>query len=202
MKKPRNLHGADYRIGIPTLFAVSLALIAVSYGYYSSRDELIPHTVFGITCGVLGFISILFLYLYWARKNAIAYGPMHQWFLAHVYVAIIAIFLIFIHSGFRVAGIFSGILLGLFILVSMSGILGTVLYYAVPLSLSKYGSGMLSLGDIDASYKKFLEDSDKVAEGASERFKSVYNSRIRPYMLPNSTPWQYFMLEANKSSKN
>lgn len=204
MKKVKATQAEIYRVLWPVIFTVIVVALVAAYGYVSARTDYIPQTNFGLWCGVVGLAVMVVLFLYSARKSVytLKVGTTHSWFLAHIYLSIICVFLIFIHSGFKATGLFTGILLTLFIFVSASGAVGLMMYSTIPFSLTKFGSDIILEDEIKAKFEKCLADSDKIAERSSDHFKREYRSKIRPMLLPDSTPWRYLLMEEQRIIAN
>jgi hypothetical protein len=88
----------------------------------------------GLTFGVLGAAIILFEMLLWPRKKVRGWrlGRASTWLRAHVWLGLLSLPLVVLHSGFHFGGQLSAVLLTLFLLVIGSGILGLALQQWIP----------------------------------------------------------------------
>jgi hypothetical protein len=88
----------------------------------------------GFTFGVLGGLICLFEFLLWPRKWVRAWrlGRTVVWMRAHVWLGLLAVPLLVLHSGFRWGGTLSTVLMVLFLVVIASGVWGLVLQQFLP----------------------------------------------------------------------
>lgn len=66
------------------------------------------------------------------RVRALDLGRAETWLKGHIWLGLLAYGLVFLHAGFRVGGLLSGLLLVLFTVVVVSGIYGLVVQHVVP----------------------------------------------------------------------
>ena len=97
------------------------------------------------TFGLLGFGLILFLSNYASRKYIFLWfgGKLRLWLLAHVYLSLLAGFLILLHSGFRFGSPWSGGTAILLLLMLLTGLIGLAIYTAIPSALADFDSILL-----------------------------------------------------------
>jgi hypothetical protein len=89
----------------------------------------------GFTFGVLGGLLCLFEFAIWPRKKlfrAWRIGRTQTWMLAHIWLGLLAVPLLIYHSGFRWGGALSAVLMGLFLIVIISGVYGLALQQFIP----------------------------------------------------------------------
>src|SRR5581483_748112 len=88
----------------------------------------------GFTFGVVGGLIMLFEFLLWPRKKVRVWriGRAQAWLRAHIWLGFLLIPLIVYHSGFRLGGWLSTVLMILFALVIASGILGLAFQQVLP----------------------------------------------------------------------
>jgi hypothetical protein len=88
----------------------------------------------GFTFGVLGGVIILFELLLWWRKKVRAWriGRAKVWMRAHIWLGLLCLPLLIYHSGFRMGGTLSSILMILLLIVIASGVFGLVLQQVIP----------------------------------------------------------------------
>ena len=180
----------------PLIFSMTLIVLSVSYYFYSRCIYPADKSVYIVSYGIICTAAILFLALYTLRKRTYQYGvgPRESWLQAHVYTGIITVVIMFMHFSFRPGGTFGIFLAVLFFLVVISGAVGSLIYFYVPLSLSKYGRPVKSEEEIISSMDKYLEEADKLVSGASEELKSLYRIKIRPFIKSGGTRWKYLLL--------
>lgn len=96
------------------------------------------HTVGGTPLGLaFGAISLgifVFAALLSLRKKIPLWrvGTVQRWLRAHIWLTLLTIPLIILHSGFRLGGPMTTLLMGLYALVMVSGIYGLVLQHLMP----------------------------------------------------------------------
>ncbi|MDH5510625.1 MAG: hypothetical protein OEZ32_09765 [Nitrospinota bacterium] len=202
-----NLEKSDYNLlksVWPILFIVIVcALLAVRYSMKIDESSSSPGAGMGLVYGILSLALIVILSGYRIRKSLLRtpIGSLHAWAQSHVYMGVILIVLVFLHSGFRTGGMLSGLLLALFLLVIASGIIGAILYKVVPLSLSKYGRHVMTMEVIGARIEKLLAEADKQAENRSAIFQETYSKHIRPSLASQQVNWGYIFIEEDEVIK-
>jgi hypothetical protein len=95
----------------------------------------------GFTFGVLGGLIILFEFALWPRKwpvfrrlrvGRFRLGPLQAWMRAHVWLGLLSLPLVVLHSGLRWGGPLSAALLALFLTVIASGVWGLAVQQVLP----------------------------------------------------------------------
>jgi hypothetical protein len=88
----------------------------------------------GVTFGVLGGVIIIFEMLLWWRKRVRRWhiGRTKVWMSAHIWLGLLCVPLLVYHSGFRLGGSLSNVLMVLLLLVIASGIWGLILQQFLP----------------------------------------------------------------------
>jgi hypothetical protein len=149
------------------------------------------------TYGFLGLAAIIFLTLYFIRKRTYRYGvgSSQKWLQAHLYIGILCVILILMHSSPPFTGSLSIALLVLFLLVIISGIVGSLIYSIIPLQLTKYGREVKTKDEIMMSIQNYIETADRLVLDTSEDFKKMYHKNIRPLIRSKKTNWEYMFLK-------
>jgi hypothetical protein len=88
----------------------------------------------GFTFGVVGGLIILFELLLWFRKMVRVWriGPVQVWMRAHIWLGLLCLPLLIYHSGFRLGGALSTVLMVLLLIVVASGVWGLALQQVLP----------------------------------------------------------------------
>lgn len=91
----------------------------------------------GFLLGIVGSVLILFECLYWARKKVRTWrlGTAQAWLRAHIWLGLLTVPLLFMHSGFRFGGLLSTVLMVILLLVVGSGVVGLILQQFLPRQL-------------------------------------------------------------------
>ena len=126
---PRNLVWIAVFLG-GTILAVA------GYGVASVGQSRWPggSSPAGLSLGVLGSSIMLFEFLLWPRKKVRAWriGSARAWMRAHIWLGLLTVPLIVLHSGFSLGGQLSSVLMVLFGIVIVSGIFGLFLQQFLP----------------------------------------------------------------------
>lgn len=181
----------------PLVFSLILFPLIISYAVLSINSEVGAGTIPGVVYGTIGFCLLVFLVIYKIRTSVynLRIGSTQIWLQAHIYASVLSVILVFMHTGFKFGGFFTGLLMVLFILASANGIIGVLIYYTIPLSISKSGRRVVIRGEVRASLEKFIVEADKSASGASDVFKKIYQTKIRPRFETKRTKWEYLLME-------
>jgi hypothetical protein len=88
----------------------------------------------GFTFGLIGAVIILFEFLLWPRKHVRIkrLGSAQAWLRAHIWLGLLVLPVLILHSGFRLGGTLSTVLMVLLIIVIASGIVGLVFQQILP----------------------------------------------------------------------
>lgn len=88
----------------------------------------------GFTFGVAGGLIILFEFALWFRKKVRVWriGRAQTWLRAHIWLGLLCLPLLVLHSGLRFGGILSTVLMVLLVIVIVSGVWGLVLQNLIP----------------------------------------------------------------------
>src|SRR4051795_3685985 len=91
-------------------------------------------TPIGLTFGSIAFAIFVFAALFGLRKKLLRLkiGSVRSWMRAHVWLTLLTIPLVLLHSGFRLGGPMTIFLLVLYTIVMISGIYGLILQHRIP----------------------------------------------------------------------
>src|SRR5262249_23469148 len=84
--------------------------------------------------GILGGSICFFEFLLWPRKRwrVLRLGPTKVWMRAHIWLGLLAVPLLILHSGFYFRTLEATILLVLFLIVIISGVWGLIMQQIIP----------------------------------------------------------------------
>jgi hypothetical protein len=122
----------------PWLFLCLAVLLAASAWFFAAglgRPEWPGGSSLpGFTFGVLGGLIILFEFLLWLRKKVRVWrvGTAQAWLRAHIWLGLLCVPLLVYHSGLRLGGTLSTVLLVLLLVVVASGVYGLALQQVLP----------------------------------------------------------------------
>lgn len=139
---------------------------ALWYRSYVREGNLWPGggSVPGLALGVLAGLIILFEFALWPRKTSLFrtarwLGKTQTWMKAHIWLGLLAVPLVVLHSGFSLGGIFTSLLMWLFLIVIGSGVFGLAMQNILPrLLLSRVPEETVA-GQIDELSRQLAEDA-------------------------------------------
>lgn len=145
-----------------------LGLAAASAWYFSFSDGLTEWPTGsswpGFTFGVIGGGICLFEFLLWPRKwfRAWRLGRTKVWMRAHVWLGLLCGPLLVYHSGFRWGGWLSAVLLGLVIVVVVSGVYGLFLQNFLPRKMLRDLPSETIYSQIDHVSGQMAEEAERL----------------------------------------
>jgi len=88
----------------------------------------------GLVFGMLAFLAMIWTWLLSARKRATKrqLGTVSFWLKGHIWIGLLSVPLVFFHTGFQFGGTLEQILMGIFLLVIASGLLGQLIQQYIP----------------------------------------------------------------------
>ena len=135
--------------------------------------------------GTLIYLLILFLTLFNARKK-LPFLPLFKassWLQCHIYTGFFIIFLFAIHINWRVpSGYLETILAVIFLIVSISGIVGLCISRALPQRMQKSGENLI-FERIPTHYEQIKQEVIKIVRKAELENESLSLSRFYFYHL-------------------
>jgi hypothetical protein len=99
-----------------------------------SGHRSIGGTPLGLVLGSIAFAIFIFAALFGVRKKLLRWriGSVQSWMRAHIWLTLLTIPLVVLHSGFRLGGPMTIVLLVLYAIVMISGIYGLILQHRIP----------------------------------------------------------------------
>lgn len=165
----------------PLLFTFAVAALLAIHAF--SRDGRSGATARAVdlTHGFTALFAVALLFAYWIRSNIYSrrLGSRHGWYVSHIYIGVLLVGVVYLHSGFRFTGMLSGALLVLFFAATASGVIGAVMYTLIPLAISKSMGEAVTLKDLNARLDKIIAEADGVAQKAPVSFMDLYTERLR-----------------------
>jgi hypothetical protein len=143
------------RSHVPWLIFVVLATIAASWIYIGnfhpwrlpaglglppslvqkpSEHRSVGGTPIGLIFGTIAFAIFIFAGLFSVRKRVVLWrlGTLQRWMRSHIWLTLLTIPLVLFHSGFRLGGPMTALLVALYVIVMVSGIYGLALQHQMP----------------------------------------------------------------------
>src|SRR5256714_7394813 len=99
-----------------------------------SEHHRVGGTPLGLIFGTLALSIFVFAALLGVRKKIVLWriGTLQRWLRAHIWMTLLTIPLVFLHSGFRLGGPMTTLIIVLYVIVMVSGIYGLVLQHYMP----------------------------------------------------------------------
>src|ERR1700682_23219 len=99
-----------------------------------SDHRSIGGTPLGLIYGAVSFAIFIFAALLSLRKKIPLWriGTVQRWLRAHIWLTLLTIPLVILHSGFRLGGPMTTLLVVLYVIVMVSGIYGLALQHQMP----------------------------------------------------------------------
>jgi hypothetical protein len=114
--------------------------------------------------GILGGLLILFEFALWPRKKVRAWrlGRAQTWMRAHIWLGLLTVPLIVLHTGFRMGGVVPTVLLVLFAIVIASGVFGLWMQQVVPRMMLEQAAGETIYTQVDRVSKQLANEADAI----------------------------------------
>lgn len=155
----RDIHKSDPLRTFWHIFGIFLVITVGGLGLwgtfrYTQDALLLPNswlTMRWLT-GIVGLGGIVWTMAYPFRKQIYRRraGALRYWMLSHIYLGVLAGFLILVHGGTDSGGLLTSLLMISFDLVIASGIFGALCYLIVPRIMTKMEGEPLLLEDLQA----------------------------------------------------
>src|SRR5882762_1157791 len=99
-----------------------------------SEHRSVGGTPLGLIFGAISLAIFVFAALLGVRKKIVLWrvGTVQRWLRAHIWLTLLTIPLVILHSGFRLGGPMTTLIIILYVVVMVSGIYGLVLQHYVP----------------------------------------------------------------------
>jgi Fe-S-cluster-containing dehydrogenase component len=198
----RNIHKSD---PLRTLWHVLGILLLVGLGgsalwgtmRYTQDAMLMPNswlTMRWLT-GLVGLGGIVWTMAYPFRKQVYRRrgGALRYWMLSHIYLGVLAGFLLLVHGGTRSGGVLTSLLMISFDLVIASGIFGALTYLIVPRIMTRIEGEPLLLEDLQARRGELRAKLAEITFDESEpKLKDIVENRVCSRFLSLSYLFKQF----------
>jgi hypothetical protein len=143
----------------------------------------------GLVFGILSGLIILFEFLLWPRKMVRSWriGRAETWLRAHIWLGILSLPLAVYHSGFRMGGPLSSILIILFLVVIASGVAGLLLQQTLPSLMLRQVPGETIYSQISHVLSRLRDDADQLVEAICGSRIAREDARVGAASSPVST---------------
>jgi hypothetical protein len=124
----------------------------------------------GLVFGVLAAIIIVFEFLLWPRRwhrlRAVRIGRTQAWLRAHIWLGLLSVPLVVLHTGFQWGGPFSTLLAVVFAVVIASGVFGLIVQQVVPRLMLQVIPAETIYSQIDYVARQFAADAQRLVLAA------------------------------------
>src|SRR5438876_8263152 len=99
-----------------------------------SEHRSVGGTPLGLIFGATAFAIFVFAALLGVRKKLVLWrvGTVQRWLRAHIWLTLLTIPLVILHTGFRLGGPMTTLLIVVYVIVMVSGIYGLALQHQMP----------------------------------------------------------------------
>ena len=180
-----------------------ILLIAVTALFiYQARKEY-PHggSLVGLIFGTAGYLLILLLAFYGIRKRSYRsrFGTMEQWLQSHIYLGLLVLVLLVLHTGGRFNDKIALTTLILVAVVVVSGAAGAIFFVTVPRLLTEVESN-LTVEEISQQLNQLARNMARVASGRSPAFVRIYEGLIAESMPGWVAGWRLLFARMRRGS--
>ena len=121
-------------------------------------------SVYGLVFGFTAGLIILFEFALWPRKLLRRWriGSARTWMRAHIWLGLLTVPLLVMHSGFQVRGPLAMCLSILFVIVILSGIFGLVLQQRLPKMMLDTVAAETVFTQIDTLSTQFVSEAEEI----------------------------------------
>jgi len=162
------------------IFFVLLIATAAIYYYYARGEFRHGGSDVGLAFGIAGTALILLLAFFGIRKRwyRSAFGTLEQWMQSHIYLGLLAMVILLLHTGGRLQDKVAVTTLILVAIVVASGALGAILYVTIPRMLTEVESN-LTVDEISDQLNQLGKSMARIASGRSAPFQRIYDELMK-----------------------
>ncbi len=162
------------------IFAVLLVAVIGVYVWYAKAEYAHGGSRLGLIYGIAGYLLILLLAFFGIRKRwyRSRFGTLEQWLQSHIYLGVLVLVILALHSGGRLHDVVAVSTLALVFVVVCSGIFGAVLYATVPRMLTEVESE-LTPEQISDQLNQMARTMARMASGRSVAYHRIYEELLR-----------------------
>ena len=176
------------------IFVILLIATGISYFYYQQRE--FPHggSQMGLIYGIVGFSLCWLLAFFGIRKRwyKSTFGTLEQWLQSHIYLGLLALIILVLHTGGRFNDKIAVTTLVLVAIVVASGAFGAILYVTVPRLLTEVESN-LTVEEISDQLNQLAKNMARVASGRSAPFQRIYDELMRESVPRGLAGWRLLL---------
>lgn len=132
--------------------------------------------------GLTGLAGIIWVMLYPVRKQIYRRraGALRYWLMSHVYIGVLAGFLLLVHGGTTSGGLLTSLLMISFDLVIASGLFGVFCYLIVPPLMTRIEGEPLLLEDLQARREELRAELVRLSEETdNDELRQIIKNKVR-----------------------
>jgi hypothetical protein len=155
------------------LIFVAVATIAAAAWYASVGfvNGLLPggSSAPGLSLGIVGGLLIVFEFALWPRKKVRVWriGRAQTWMRAHIWLGLLTVPFIILHTGFRTGGPLPTVLLLLFAVVIVSGVYGLWMQQVIPRTMLEQIRSETIHTQFDRVARQLANESEAIVRSVS-----------------------------------
>lgn len=184
------------------IFILLLAATIAAF-VWSARSEFTHGgSLVGLIFGTAGYLLILLLAYYGIRKRSYrsTFGTMEQWLQSHIYLGILVLVLLVLHTGGRFNDMVAVTTLILVAVVVLSGIAGAIFFTTVPRLLTEVESN-LTVEEISTQLNQLARNMARLASGKSQPFVRIYEGLMKESMPGWLAGWRLLFARMRRKSQ-
>jgi Fe-S-cluster-containing dehydrogenase component/CRP-like cAMP-binding protein len=185
----KNIHKFDLLATIWHLVGMLMVIVGGGWALwatykYTQDAPLYPNywvTMRWVT-GLTGLVGIIWVMLYPLRKQIYRRraGALRYWMMSHVYIGVLAGFLILVHGGTSSGGLLTSLLMISFDLVIASGLFGVFCYLVVPPLMTRIEGEPLLLEDLQTRREELRAELVRLSEETDNvELQNLIQNKVR-----------------------
>jgi hypothetical protein len=184
------------------IFIVLLAVTVAAFVWSARREFTHGGSLIGLIFGTAGYLLILLLAYYGIRKRSYRsrFGTMEQWLQSHIYLGILVLVLLVLHTGGRFNDKVAVTTLILVAVVVLSGIAGAIFFVTVPRLLTEVESN-LTVEEISTQLNQLARNMARLANGRSQPFVRIYDGLMKESMPGWLAGWRLLLSRMRRRSQ-
>ena len=184
------------------IFIVLLAAVVAAFVWSVRREFTHGGSLVGLIFGTAGYLLILLLAYYGIRKRRYrsTFGTMEQWLQSHIYLGILVLVLLVLHTGGRFNDKVAVTTLILVAVVVLSGIAGAIFFVTVPRLLTEVESN-LTVDEISQQLNQLARNMARLASGRSQAFVRIYDGLMAESMPGWLAGWRLLLSRMRRTSQ-
>jgi hypothetical protein len=184
------------------IFIVLLAGVVATFVWSVRREFTHGGSLVGLIFGTAGYLLILLLAYYGIRKRSYRsrFGTMEQWLQSHIYLGILVLVLLVLHTGGRFNDMIATTTLILVAVVVLSGIAGAIFFVTVPRLLTEVESN-LTVDELSQQLNQLARNMARLASGRSQPFQRIYDGLINESLPGWLAGWRLLLSRMRRGSQ-